>query len=196
MGRVSHEYSTFSASPHVLPFLLKAASAWEPGSRVMPLSLAGSIVAAPETVLDGYLAALEELRLLALDTLNSSRLNRSHRIYILQSALAFERERLWGRALERLNDGEFSGVCPACHADVYFIAGQEGFSCAAQDWVSNPETPRSEIHAVAADGIPSEGRRVYDLCLLSGDAVLAEWICYLYGISICPNCAIRFKWRK
>ena len=117
----------------------------------MPLSLAGSIVAAPETVLDGYLAALEELRLLALDTLNSSRLNRSHRIYILQSALAFERERLWGRALERLNDGEFSGVCPACHADVYFIAGQEGFSCAAQDWVSNPETPRSEIHAVAAD---------------------------------------------
>src|SRR5262245_60984941 len=53
-GRVCHQDSTFSASPHVLPFLLKAASVWEPESRAMPLALAGCIVAAPETVSDGY----------------------------------------------------------------------------------------------------------------------------------------------
>jgi hypothetical protein len=119
-GRVCHQYSTFSASPHVLPFLLKAAAEWDPGSRAMPLALAGSIVAAPETVLDGYRSTIEELRLLALDTLKSGQLRRQGRICVMQSVLAFEGDRLWGRALDRLNDGEFSGVCPACQTDLYF----------------------------------------------------------------------------
>jgi hypothetical protein len=187
-GRVCHQSSTFSASPHVLPFLLKAASAWEPGSRAMPLALAGSIVAAPETVLDSYRSILEELRLLALDTLKSGELSRQDRIYVMQSALAFEGDRLWGHALDRLNDGEFSGVCPACQTDLCFVIGQYGVFCAVQNWVRNTGAPRSDVHAVAADQLSGVGRRLHGLSVESGDSVLAEWICYVFGVSSCPNC--------
>ena len=187
-GRVCHQGSTFSASPHVLPFLLRAAAAWEPVSRCMPLALAGSIVAARETVLDGSRSTLEELRLLALDTLKSGELSRQERVYLMQSALAFEGDRLWGHALDGLNDGEFSGVCPACQIELYFVIGQYGVFCAAQDWVDNPETPRSDIHALAADELLGAGRRLHSLSLESGDPVLAEWICSVFGVSTCPNC--------
>jgi hypothetical protein len=187
-GRVCHQYSTFSASPHVLPFLLQAASAWEPGNRAMPLALAGSIVAAPETVLDDHRSTIEELRLLALDTLKSGELSRQDRIYVMQSVLAFEGDRLWGHALDRLSDGEFSGVCPACQTDLYFVIGQSGVFCAARDWVRNPETPRSDLHAAGADELSGAGRRLHGLTAEFGDSVLAEWICCIFGVSTCPNC--------
>ena len=187
-GRVCHQHSTYSASPHVLPFLFQAASAWEPRSRTMPLALAGAIIDAPETVLDGDLSSLAEWRLLALDTIRSGDLSRQDLIYVIQAVLAFERDRLWGHALDRLNDGEFPGACPVCHTALSIVIGQHGFTCAAQDWVRIPDTRRSEIQAIAAGELPSDGRRIYDLCLEAADAGLAEWICYLFGASTCPNC--------
>src|SRR5580700_2905302 len=89
-GRVCHQGSTFSASVHVLPFLLNAASGWEPTSRAMPLALAGSIVWGLEAVLEDYEPCVEGLRLLALETLKASELTRIDRIYVMQSALAFQ----------------------------------------------------------------------------------------------------------
>ena len=51
--RVCHQYTTYSASIHVLPYLLRAASDWAPCSRAMPLALAGFIVSATETSVVG-----------------------------------------------------------------------------------------------------------------------------------------------
>jgi hypothetical protein len=79
-GRVCHQGSTFSASPHVLPFLLAAAADWGPSGRVMPLVLAACIVAAPETDLDGYTSCVAQLRQLALETLAGDDLSRTDRI--------------------------------------------------------------------------------------------------------------------
>ena len=75
-GRVCHQYSTLSPSPHVLPFLFSAAQAWVPESRVMPLALAGGIVAAPETNVKGFRAVIQQLGSLARDTLDRANLSR------------------------------------------------------------------------------------------------------------------------
>ena len=104
-SRVCHQGTTYSASPAVLPFLLSIASNWSTTDRAMPLALAGSIVAAPQTILDGYEEIVEGLRRLALETLKNPGLPREDRIYIMQSALAFQGDRLWGRVLDQLNDG-------------------------------------------------------------------------------------------
>ena len=187
-GRVCHQYSTFSASPHVLPFLLAAASGWEPTSRAMPLALAGSIVSAPETNLEGYGPSVEQLRILALETLESRDLSRSDRIYVMQSAMAFEGDRVWGHALERLNDGEFSGECPNCGSDVYVVIGQYGSFCSIDDWVRNPKSPRTEIAARTPDELTGVGRMLYARCVDSGDSQLGEWICQLFGTGECLKC--------
>ena len=133
-GRVCHQGTTYSASMPILPFLLNAASRWEPTGRAMPLALAGSIVSAPESVPAGYEASVEALRILALDTAKTSGLASSDRVYLMQSALALGGDRVWGRILDHLNDGEFPGSCPACRIDLNFAIGQYGFFCAAGDW--------------------------------------------------------------
>jgi hypothetical protein len=187
-SRVCHQYSTYSASAHVLPFLLTSASAWEPQERAMPLALAGSIVCAPETVLAGHEPCVGELRLLAIETLKSSKLTRSDRIYLMQSVLAFEGDRLWGHLLDDLNTGAFYGPCRACHTNLCFVIGPEGFFCTTQDWPRHPETLRSEILPKTLGELERVGQRLYALCIDSGDAVLGEWICHLFGASSCPQC--------
>jgi hypothetical protein len=44
----------------------------------------------------GHGAVVEQLRQLAIETLSHSNLSRADRIYIMQSVLAFEGDRLWG----------------------------------------------------------------------------------------------------
>src|SRR5690242_17129987 len=172
-SRACHQYSTYSASPHVLPYLLEAAASWTTIARPMPLALAGSIVAAPETVLDGHWTTMDELRLLALDTLQSKDLDRPDRVYVVQSVLAFERDRVWGHLLDRFSDGEFPAGCPECRTYLYVVVGDLGFWCAQQDW--EKAGVRSEIQPITVDQLPVDGRRIYDLCL--GDPVLAGWVC-------------------
>ena len=191
-GRVCHQYSTYSASPHVLPYLLSAASKWEPGNRAMPLALAGCIVSAPESNLEGYGPCVDQLRLLALETLTHGDTSRSDRIYLVQSALAFEGDRLWGHVLDNFNDGQFRGDCPSCRCELCFVLGQQGFLCSAVDHVLNPELPETEIRPSAPDALSGVGHRLYDLCTDSGDLTLGEWICYLFGTAACPQCNAPF----
>jgi hypothetical protein len=187
-GRVCHQYSTYSASPYVLPFLLSAATGWQPSDRGMPLALAGCIVAARETNLEGHEAVVDQLRQVTLETLRHSNLSRADRVYLMQSALAFEGDRLWGHALDRLNDGEFRGNCPSCHIDLRLVVGEHGFFCTTSNWVRNPTAPRRPIRPTAYGELTGVGQRLHALCLEAGDQVLAEWICHLFGTSTCPQC--------
>jgi hypothetical protein len=187
-GRVCHQGTTYSASMPVLPFLLSAASSWEPAGRAMPLALAGSIVSAPESVSAGYETSVEGLRLLALDTAKARGLSSGDRVHVMQSALAFAGDRLWGHILDHLNDGEFPGLCPACRVDLNFVIGQYGFFCAEGDWVRNPETPRTEIHPRENEQLDGVARWLYGVCAESGDSLVGEWVRYLFGVSTCPNC--------
>jgi hypothetical protein len=190
-SRVCHQYSTFTASPHVLPFLLSAAQGWTPESRVMPLALAGGIVAAPETNMKGFRAVVRQLSLLARDTLDHATLSRNDRVYVVQSVMAFEGDRVWGRALERLNDGEFSAMCPTCRKGLYVVVGDEAF-CFVEDWVHSGEAPRSRIAPKMPAKLAGTGRALHTLCTASGNSELGGWICQLFGTSTCPNCSRTF----
>src|SRR5258708_14424269 len=122
--RVCHQGTTYSASPAILPFLLTTASGWAPSERAMALSLAGAIVAAKESNLAGYESSVEALHLLAVDTLKSRDLSPPDRASVMQSVLAMERDRLWGRVLDNLNQGEFPWLGSAWRTAVYMGGGE------------------------------------------------------------------------
>jgi hypothetical protein len=187
--RVCHQYSTFSASPHVLPFLLAAAQRWPPESRAMPLALAGGIVAAPETDLDGHRPVVEQLRQVALDTLQNADLDPTDRVYVVQSAMAFAGDSLWGHTFERLNDGEFMALCPACGEEVLVVIGEESF-CAAEDWATDAESRRTAITSKPPEELTGAGRTLYALC---ADSEIGESVCQIFGVSTCPHCAEQFE---
>lgn len=187
-SRVCHQGTTYSASPAVLPFLLRVASGWDAAARAMPLFLAGSIVSAPQTTLSGYEPTVEALRVLALDTVRNHELSRNDRIYVMQSVLAFQGDRLWGCVLDRLSDGEFLALCPACRKDLYVVVGQYGFFVAAGEWIRNSEISRTEIRPLEAENLTGVGNWLYSICDQSADSELAGWIRYLFGVSKCPEC--------
>ena len=186
-GRVCHQYSTFSASPHVLPFLLSAAQGWVPENRLMPLVLAGSIVAAPETDLRGFESIVQGLGILAHDTLDRARLSRKNRVYLVGALISFGGDRLWGRALECLNDGEFSAICPACKTQLRVVLGDDAYCC-VENWVGSAQGARSAIVASTQEKLADTGHKLYSLCTASGDFELGDWICQVFGTTKCPHC--------
>jgi hypothetical protein len=191
-SRVCHQGTTYSASPAVLPFLLRSASGWDAAARAMPLALAGSIVSAPQTTLSGYEQTVEALRVLALDTVKDRELSRNDRIHVMQSVLALQGDRLWGRVLDHLTDGEFPAVCPDCGKDLYVVVGKYGFFVAAGEWVQNSQTSRTEIRPLETEELTEIGNWLYSVCNESGDLELAGWIRYLFGVSKCPECRQTF----
>jgi hypothetical protein len=176
--RVLHQYSTFSASVHVLPYIARAIPKLEPSARGMPLALAGGIVSgSSKAAVKDFESCLDDLGILALDNLDTAPLTRGERVYVMQAAMAFAGDRLWGHMLDRLNDGEFPATCRACKHDLTVVIGDEGHSCAG-----------SPIQPCPPAKLPADGRKLRALCI-DQDPTLAEWVCYLFGKSTCPQCA-------
>jgi hypothetical protein len=192
-SRVCHQGTTYSASTAVLPFLLSIASNWSAADRAMPLALAGSIVSAPQTILDGCEGTVEALRTLALDTVKNRELPREDRIYIMQSALAFQGDRLWGRVLDHLVDGEFPALCPACRKYLYLVIGKYGNFVTSEDWVRNSGIAKTEIKPLEAGALTGVGNWLYSVSIQSNDSELSDWIRCLFGASKCPECGKPFN---
>ena len=192
-SRVCHQGTTYSSSPAVLPFLVNVASNWSAADRVMPLALAGSIVSAPQTVLDHYEGTVDALRTLALDTVKNPALTRNDRVCVMQAVLAFEGDRLWGRVLDHLNDGEFPGSCPGCRKELHLVVGRHGAFVTSSDWFRNPKAAKAEINPPELGTLPAVGCWLYAVSTDSNDSELSNWIRCLFGASKCPECGRPFN---
>ena len=192
-SRVCHQGTTYSASPAVLPVLLSLTSNWGTTERVMPLTLAGAIVAAAQTNAEGYEEAVDGLRTLALNTVKNPELSRGDRIYMMQSVLALRGDRLWGRVLDHIVDGEFPAPCPSCGKGLYLVIGKHGAFVTADDWVCKPSVAKTEITPLEVDTLSGVGEWLHTVSVESGDSELADWICHLFGASKCPECGKLFN---
>lgn len=171
-GHVYHQGTTYEASPFVLPALANAAASWNAPGRPMPLSLAGAIVAAPDTVLTGFEASVKDLRELALDTVTAPELTANDRVYVMQALLAFEGDPIWGRELESLNDGEINGRCSSCDRELTIA-------------IPGNIEPRPR------DELPEPGARLITYAIRAGDVGLANRLCELFGWTECLECGAR-----
>ncbi len=199
-SRVCHQDSVYSASFAVLPYLLAAASKWQPSQRVMPLMLASHIVASRdvegsrEQLIAEHLPVVGELHDLTLGTLASGPFRPTEFIYLVQAALAFRGDRLWGYEFERINGDDFDGRCPHCGVHLYIVAGEDGFFCTTKSWVKPPATRGGQpVSPCAPTQLPQVGQWIHDQCLACSQGVLATSICHLFGSSICPKCGGRFQ---
>ena len=182
IGRVCHQGTTYSASPYVLPYLSELAASWTGEARVMPLFLAGSIVASSEFKIDGFTQEVEDLHFLAEEMLRSDEIDAMHRVYVVSATLTLGGDKLWGRAIEGLNDHWFSAKCPPCGSNVTFAIGTHGFF-ASLDFKRVPAHP-----ILPTAGLTPRGQWLYDIFNDSNNRQQAEQIHYLFGTTTCPQC--------
>ena len=182
IGRVCHQGTTYSASPYVLPYLSELAASWTGEARVMPLFLASSMVESREFKLDGFEQEVEDLHFLAEEMLRSEEIDAMHRVYVVSAALTLGGDKLWGRAIEGLNDQEFHGTCPPCGSTVRFTIGTVGsYTSLNYDRVgTHPITPVVRLADM--------GQWLYDIFNDSNNRQQAEQILYLFGTTTCPQC--------
>ncbi|MBE9558230.1 MAG: hypothetical protein IMF08_15340 [Proteobacteria bacterium] len=138
-SRICHQDTVYSASFPCLPFLLEAALRWSPTNRVMPLFLAAAIVISDgvkgsrEAFMEGLSQTVDQCHKLAVETLKTGELSRQDRIYLMESALAFDGDAVWGRRLDGLVNGELQVACSNCQTFLYVVIGESGFFVTAEE---------------------------------------------------------------
>lgn len=205
-SRICHQGTVYSASYPALPALLDAARGWAPPSRVMPVSLAATILASPQTGADErarHAALAAELRSLAADSLRAPALSRADIVCLQQAVLLLDGEP-WAEQYDRLLSGELDGQCPACATDLMVVIGEYGFFVTDQEWIHGhneraaPIAP-AELVALAEPanpddpaGLPSVGEWLWHGARRHDDAELQAWIAHLFGRGRCPACAAQW----
>lgn len=193
-SRICHQGTVYSASFAVLPYLLEAAHKWLPANRVMPLHLAAMIVISRdvedsrETYMADHVQIAEDCRNLAVETLKTTGLDRHKRIYLMEAALAFEGDVIWGQALDGLVRGEFQGKCRHCRTHLFVAIGTNGCFVAADEGIEKLPDKRSTIAPASATDLLGAGAWLYEQSDKASDAELADWICNLFGSTTCPHC--------
>jgi hypothetical protein len=212
-SRICHQGSVYSASFAALPALADAAARWQPRQRAQPLALAGCILASEDCVDNGASNLVDvffqenrevvrRFQELCQDSLAQPGLPEGDFIYLLQSARSFDGDRFWGRKLDQLSGGEFSGICPHCEVDLYLVIGKYGYFSTAENWVSPGKSPGSvqvrpdvKIAPIepARGALAPTGQWMYDCCIAANQAELAKCIRYLFGSSTCTTCGENFQ---
>lgn len=211
-SRICHQGSVYTASFAALPALAEAAARWHPKQRTQPLALAGCILASEdcrdkggrnlvEVFFQENRSVVRRFQELCQESIAQRDLPEGDFIYLLQAARSFDGDEFWGRKLDQLAGGEFSGICPRCGVDLYLVIGKYGYFATAEEWVSPGKSPgtvqaRPNVKLApivsAREALPPTGQWMYDRCIEADQSKLAEYIKYLFGTSTCTACGKNF----
>lgn len=211
-SRICHQGSVYSASFAALPVLAETAARWQPKQRAQPLALAGCILASEdcrdkdsrnlvEVFFQENGSVVRRFQDLCQESLAQRNISERDFIYLLQAARSFDRDQFWGRTLEQLTGGEFSGICPHCGVDLYLVIGKYGYFAATEDWISHGKSsgtvqvrPHVKIAPIepAHEPFSPTGQWMYDRCIAAKQSVLAKSIKYIFGSSTCTACGENF----
>jgi hypothetical protein len=211
-SRICHQGTVYSASFAALPALAAAAERWSPTERVQALVLAGSILSSDDV--DGgdrvkFLRPIEgvvpHFQKLCAESLAGPGLPETDFIHLLQAARSFEGDHFWGRELERLADGEFTGTCPHCGAELFLVMGEYGFFATSEEWVRpagtrpgrtavRPGSNRTPIEPNAGE-LPDAGGWLHERARAAQQHDVARLIRHVFGTTACPLCGDGFEVR-
>ena len=193
-SRLCHQGTVYSASFAALPHLLQWAQTILPGQRPMVLALAGAII-----VSDDVASGAEEraaavaatsagFEKLGLETLAQTDLTQSDFLSTAQAVLATRGERVWGTELDHLDSGEFTGECTSCGAELYLAVGEYGFFTTADEWLNRSDTRQAPIVPTTPEALVGVQRWLYDQAVTAGHPLIATWLLYVFGTTLCPTC--------
>jgi hypothetical protein len=131
-----HQGTCYPASALLLPWLAQTCAAFSPQEREEAMALAGFIaVDAADTDRAAYAEEIAVLRALAAESLPGASTD-SMFVYLQQAMLGLEGEQVWGKQLDRINDGEVDVRCPGCEEELVLDLTSDdsliepGLSCA------------------------------------------------------------------
>jgi len=200
-SHLCHQSTVYSASLQALPYLLRAALKAVPAQRIEPLVLAGAIVSHADSVpvqVPGHpqlLPLLQDCTVHTLREVARDDLPEASFLHLLQARLAFGGERVWSRALAGVLEGELSGVCPACQADLYLVIDPPQAFVTHEEWIGGGAVRTAVIEAGAGDPAAESERWLLEMARAHRDGLIAT-LGLLFGTSRCTQCEAPFELRE
>ncbi|MEH1059322.1 hypothetical protein V6U89_29460 [Micromonospora sp. CPCC 206171] len=170
-----HQGTCDPASAVLLPWLARTCATFRPQDRERAVVLAGFIAVDADDKSRGlYADDIATLRALTLECLASGGSSDTMFVYLQQAVLGFDGDEVWGKELDRINDGEVDVQCPACAEDLLIDLQSDGSSI--EPGLSSQQATR--LHAEA---------------LRVGHESVATALTYLFGRMSCPICGATFS---
>jgi hypothetical protein len=196
-----HQGTVYSASYAALQPLCELARTLPPDSRLMALVLIGQIIASDDLFgihhrpIELIAPLIPALRELVDESMKVEGLESKEFIYCLEAAAAFAGDLFWGRQLDHLVGGDFSGCCPSCGHDLRLVIGDRGFFVTAQKWgrPENASATRNPISPADEGGLAANGAWLHSKALSHGHEGVALSIRHVFGTGTCPQCQNTFK---
>jgi hypothetical protein len=170
-----HQGTCDPASADLLPWLARTCTNFRPQDRERGVVLAGFIaVDADDKSRGRYADEIAALRALTLECLASGGTSDTMFVHLQQAVLGFDGDEVWGKELDRINDGEVDVQCPAC----------------AEDLLVDLRAGDSSIEP----GLSSElATRLHAEALRVGHEAVAIALTYFFGRMSCPMCGATFS---
>ena len=200
-SRLCHQGTVYPASFAALPVLVEKARHWSAADRVMPLVLAGAIVASvdqPYGDVDphvAYAAEVAELAEFTEDALRDAGLADKPKDYVLLLAalLGFEGVEVWGEQLDGINDGEYEVPCPHCEAENFIVLGRHGyFSTTDSVYMKESGAKRVPLHPRDPSALDGVAKRLHTRTLADSQPEIAKKFTYVFGNAHCAECGALF----
>ncbi|MGX6606493.1 hypothetical protein ACWKSP_30865 [Micromonosporaceae bacterium Da 78-11] len=166
-----HQGTCDPASAVLLPWLATTIGMFAGVRREIPLALAGFIaVDATAAGRAAYAVDIAALRALAVDGLAGASTDTAF-VHLQQAILGFDGAEIWGKELDRLNDGEVDVRCPECDEET--LVDLLGDDPEITPGLSGE--PAGRLHAEAAQ---------------AGREAVAAGLTRLFGRIDCPGCGL------
>lgn len=197
-SRLCHQGWVYSASFAALPALRDLARDWSPVDRIPALALAGGIVAGHdrspelEQLHRAHAAGIAQLRDLTLESLAVRDIHSNDFIALLEALAAFEDIAVWNSNLDRLWDGRFEAMCPACGTMLFVAIGDSGYFTTEEDYGTRQDVRRLDLHPRNPAELAEPGRRFHAYAAAAGQDRVATQLRHLFGEGTCVHCGNRF----
>ncbi|MEU5529462.1 hypothetical protein ABZ744_21260 [Micromonospora chersina] len=169
-----HQGTCDPASAVLLPWLARTCANFRPQDRERAVVLAGFIAVDADDKSRGlYADDIATLRALTLECLASASSDTMF-VYLQQAVLGFDGDEVWGKELDRVNDGEVDVQCPVCAEDLLV------------DLQSGDSSIEPGLSSQLAASLHAEALRL-------GHESVATVLTYLFGRMTCSACGTTFN---
>lgn len=190
---VCHQGHCYPDGFFLLPHLADIAASFAPADRDHVLIFAGQIAVdldeASRVQDTEALATLHRLTDAWLSTPTDTRTF----IYRLQTVLALEGDRVWGRELGRIAADEIEVKCPTCGTSLFVAFGEHGHFATHEDYATKSDVERTPLLPTMASELNGAGRRLHAMSVQAQQADVAEALRYVFGRATCTQCKTTFQ---
>jgi hypothetical protein len=196
-GHLFHQGTVYSASFEAIPLLLDVRRKLPGEEGRLALTLIGAIWSSTDRHEDAKPSPnvnllLPHIEALTIAAMEEKDLKEDELPYLMLAVAAFRNETFWVTQLNKMDAGEFYGICPECEMDLYVVLGNNNF-VTHEEYVLNARAQRNPIAPCVETQLPDFGQWLFGKAMYLHRNDLAACFLQMFGHASCTACSMSIR---